>query len=119
MTGVYFPSYLLELFAVDSRRSVADPCTVDRLFWAILKRLANAERESIDFVAQFGCDYTQDELVCGLPLRLAPSVADPANPTNDVAKKMARGSTRNAADWDVVSHEARGAMAAAGPTVAI
>lgn len=36
-----------------------------------------------------GCEYSEDDLLAGLPLpRNLPFLADPANPTNDIATSL-------------------------------
>jgi len=70
----YFPSCLFELLAIECQRHV-DHATVDKLFCAILKLIANDRVMVIDFADDTHCLYTRDDLLRGLPLRSPPSVA--------------------------------------------
>lgn len=85
--GLYFPSYLIELIAIQCiLRGTEDERTrVGPLFSAMIACVAGQGRMMIEFTAQNECLYGRADLDRGLPHRQSPSVADPGNPTNDMA----------------------------------
>jgi hypothetical protein len=88
----YFPSYLIELIAIKCQ--LEEPhqlVTVGVMFAHVLTRIANHEHMMIDFVHERHCEYEDQDLGLGLPNHRSPSVADPGNPTNDMARPTTSG----------------------------
>ena len=85
------------------------------MFWLMLDRLAKPEEIMIDFVMDPKCKYTARDLERGLVPRREPSVADPGNPTNDVAKRVraSSGLASSRIDWQFWKLQAAEARATA------
>ena len=96
----YLPSYLIELIGIECQIAGAE-ASIRQLFWLMLDRLAKPEEIMIDFVMDPKCKYTARDLERGLVPRREPSVADPGNPTNDVAKRVraSSGLASSRIDW--------------------
>ena len=110
----YLPSYLIELIGIDCQIASAE-ASVRQLFWLMLDRLAKPEEIMIDFVMDPTCKYTARDLQRGLGRRREPSVADPGNPTNDVAKRVraSSGLASSRIDWQFWKLQAAEARATA------
>jgi len=101
----YLPAYLLELLAIECQRTEAPDVFVDAKFRSILRRIADPNL-MIDFADHPCCRYSPDELEQGLTQRRqAPSVADPGNPTNDMARPRA-----HRIDWEFWREQANACL---------
>ena len=108
----YFPPYLVELVAIDcqiQQSKAARKANVSSMFYDILLRLACAQDSSqglrIDFTDRAECKYRRADLCRGLGEdRKAPSLADPGDPTNNVALPSRR---THLIDWQFWQKKAR------------
>ena len=91
---LHFRSYLVELIAIDVSDAIVEagtPHSLPELFASILERIVEFAQMRIDFVGKAGCEYTARDLRRGMSDRIPPFVAEPADPTNNMAKRIFPG----------------------------